>query len=378
MPLLQLTQSLEEVGERRWTQMKSYTLKNSIIKKTKFEEMWNSMDKHSKIYFWCSIFFILLIAPLTAKICEYFYQITYHQSFYSHFIPFIVNIFFSSIAIILLIHNSVIKPIIRLNNELKVNQVALAETNIKLNDEVEKSIRIHKRLLPQTNIDSNEISISSCYQPANDLGGDFYGIIEVEKKIIVFLSDVSGHGMEGSLISAFIKGTISSYVSLRAGEISPENILLHVEEQYRKENFPDDYFISIFLSVLNLENHEFCYAGAGFQEPILLANADGEQISLYSRGLPISSAIPRNLINFTTKTVNLTKKSTLMLHTDGLTEDTIGFNSFNKEKNRVFFENSHLSPMEIINAVKSEYTNINNKSEFIANDDITILVLQIK
>lgn len=97
----------------------------------------------------------------------------------------------------------------------------------QLEGEMEEVSRIHRRTFPVRIPQIKGCSLAAHYQPAKRLGGDFYDIIETRHKLVLYLSDVSGHGPEGVLLSAFTKEAINSYISLKPDEIQPEKILLH-------------------------------------------------------------------------------------------------------------------------------------------------------
>ncbi len=66
---------------------------------------------------------------------------------------------------------------------------------------------------------------------------------------------VMGHGLDGAMISVFIKEAIDSYVALKAltgEELYPKKILQHLSSQYHRGNFPEDQFICIFLGVVDI------------------------------------------------------------------------------------------------------------------------------
>lgn len=260
--------------------------------------------------------------------------------------------------------------------ELELKGIELEQLYRQLDEEIDKAWHIHERTLPTVLPRIEGVSLAAHYQPAQKLGGDFYNIITAGKKLILYLSDVSGHGLDGAVLSAFIKEAIDSYVSLRPGEIMPEKILGHLNRQYRNENYPDDYFICIFLVVLDLETMELSYAGAGFHEPPRIHTAAGERFYLKVKSPPIAAAIPDDLMDFTTHYVSLKGGTTMLFTTDGLTEQTALKESYGGKLDEVFFANSHLSAEEIVRVINEDFQHFTGDFQQ-WDDDITFLVLRV-
>lgn len=245
----------------------------------------------------------------------------------------------------------------------------------QLDQEIEKAVKVHERSLPKTIPQIEEISIGAYYQPAKKLGGDFYHVIKKEDRLFIYLSDVTGHGIDGAMVSAFIKEAIESYLSLKKDTTSPGSILSHLDRQYRRENYPEEYFICIFLLVIDLNTFEASYLGAGFQNPPLLKIGQ-RQMYLVNSGLPISTTIPRELLAFKEKRVLLTKNSSLLLTTDGLPDQKRGRENYDNRLQEIFFKNASDPPEVIIHRIKEDFKDYNGSLQ--GDDDITLLVLEVE
>jgi len=262
--------------------------------------------------------------------------------------------------------------------KIKDNALELERLYHQLNEAVEKAREFHERILPKTLPTAKGISIAAHYQTAQKLGGDFYDVVQVGNKLIIYLSDVSGHGMDGAMLNVFVKNTINGYLAFSPDKnFSLKKILQFLSEQYNKENYPNDCFISIFISVLDLETFELSYSGAGFQNTPLVYQITGNKKSILQvRGLPITSAVSANLFEFEESRISLTPGSTILFSTDGLTEQTVNDVMYADRLKRIFYENSRLPPDIIVQAVNKDFQRFNNGC-LQGDDDITILVLQV-
>ncbi len=252
----------------------------------------------------------------------------------------------------------------------------LEQLHEQLNEEMDKARHVHERTLPKEFPIIEGISFAAHYQPAKKLGGDFYNIIQVNDKLVIYLSDVSGHGLEGALLSVFIKEAIDSYLALKSEKVEPKFIIDHLDRQYRQENFPDNYFISIFLTVLDLETMELNYTAAGFHNTPLLQQKEGTTVELIYKELPISSTIPFEESRFEQQMITLCPGTTLLFYTDGLTEQFVQANYYKNVLKSLLQTHSHYSPEFIVQAINEDFRKHNN-GLLQGKDDITFLVMKV-
>lgn len=247
----------------------------------------------------------------------------------------------------------------------------------RLNEEIERASQIHARILPTDLPEVEGLSFAAHYQPAERIGGDFYGIERVEHKLILYLSDVSGHGLDGSMLSLFVKHTIHGFLNFTPVEaITPASILKYLQRQFVKEDFPQGYFISIFMGILDLETMEFTYSGAGFQDRPLVQMESGEQVRLKCRGLFITSLSSAVNYSFHQESIALTPGTTIFFNTDGLTEEGVNGEYYMDRLPEVFYNNAHRRPELIVEAVVEDFRQFNH-GLLQGKDDITILVMHL-
>ncbi len=260
--------------------------------------------------------------------------------------------------------------------ESKQTKHELQRAYAMLENEIEKASHIHEKILPQNIPQPRNISIAAHFQPAETIGGDFYHVIHHEGKLIFYLSDVSGHGLDGAMVSVFIKEAIDSYIQLKPDKITPGRIIEYLSKQYYRENYPDDQLICIFVGVIDLEYMNLSYSSVGFQNHPLVHWGSGGRGELETSGLFISNMVPYELLNFEESSVSLDDGTTIMFSTDGLTEQKSGEELFYQYVEEVFYRYSHFTPEIIVQAVNQEFCLFNNHS-LVGDDDITFLVLQV-
>ncbi|NLJ33058.1 MAG: PAS domain S-box protein [Firmicutes bacterium] len=261
--------------------------------------------------------------------------------------------------------------------QLAARTTQLEKLYTKLDEEMNKAREVHLRTLPQELPTIKGLSFAAHYQPAARLGGDFYDVEQVGDKLIIYLSDVTGHGVDGAMLSMFVKHTIRGYLSFApAGDIRPEKILRHLSTQFQRKNLPREYFICIFLSVLNLKNMELTYTAAGFQDAPLVQLGNGEKLKLVSKGLFLSPTFSAGLLNLKEDSIRLTPGTTILFNTDGLTEQRVEGGYYGTRLPGIFYENSHLPPQLLKSVIQEDFRNHNGGS-LQGDDDITFLILQL-
>lgn len=264
----------------------------------------------------------------------------------------------------------------RYAQELELRNFELESVYEYLDREIEKAMKLHQRSLPRTFPQSDSVFLAAHYQPAEKMGGDFYDTIKKGQLLITYLLDVTGHGLESALLSSFVRDMINCYVVFTPEkEVTAAGILMFLYEQYSQEYFPYEYFVCIYITVLDLGSLELEYLGAGFQDLPIVSSAK-ERIELNNSGLPISSVFTRDLLNFTAKKIQLKPFSTLLLNTDGITEHMVGDTPYGKRLKDVFFKNANHSPAYIVESIKEDFHRFNQDSHPV-RDDITFLVMKV-
>ncbi|MCK8824029.1 response regulator [Fuchsiella alkaliacetigena] len=247
----------------------------------------------------------------------------------------------------------------------------------QLNKELEKAREIHNRNLPKQLPEIKGLNLATYYSPANKIGGDLYDIIRFKDKLLFYLSDVTGHGIDAAMMSVYIKNMIDTYFELHSGdrELKPKQVLNYLIKRYIEENYPLDYFIAIFLGVLDLKETKLRYCSAGMQIAPLLLKGEGEIKELKAGNLPISPVLSKDLLEYQTEEVDLLPGETIFFSSDGLAEQMAAGKCYYDRLKFILRKNSSLKPKDILRVINNDF------QDFIANttkdDDITCLIMQI-
>lgn len=256
----------------------------------------------------------------------------------------------------------------------------------KLDIEISKAIKIHKRSLPKSIPDTEHISFASLYIPAQKLGGDLFDAFKVDngllndffEQYVCFIADVSGHGLDSAMLAIYVKDTIRSYFRLKhtPGQLlSLKEIMNFFVEQYIKEGYPEEYLVCLVLVAFDLNTKELIYCNAGFHKYPLLLEDNGNIIHLNNVGLPITAAIDTELLKYEDHSLPLSPGMTLIMMSDGLPEQRVNNEFYEDRLIKLLPEVYSLKSAQIVQKVHEDFTDFLKHEKI--NDDITLVVVKL-
>jgi serine phosphatase RsbU (regulator of sigma subunit) len=144
--------------------------------------------------------------------------------------------------------------------------------------------RIQQASLPKEVPTLEGWQISPFYQPAREVGGDFYDFFELKDgRVGVVVGDATGKGVPAALV------VTATYSMLRAvaqalGSFSSGEVLAQVNETLLSR-IPTNTFVTCFYAILEPKSGSLSYANAGHDLPYL-HHGDGDAEELRARGCP--------------------------------------------------------------------------------------------
>lgn len=256
----------------------------------------------------------------------------------------------------------------------------------KLDVEIANAVKIHRRSLPMSLPDTENISFASLYVPAEEIGGDLFDAFKVDngllddyfEQYVCFVADVSGHGLDSAMLAIFVKDTIRSFFRLKhiPGQLlSPKEILHFFIEQYIKEGYPDEYLVCLFIVVFDLKTNELIYCNAGLHTCPLLFKEEDRISELNNAGLPISSAIDADLLKYEDFSLPLSPAMTLFIMSDGLPEQRSDNEFYEDRLKKLLTEIYCMEPFPIIQRIREDFTDFLKYEKI--KDDITLVVVKL-
>lgn len=268
------------------------------------------------------------------------------------------------------------KEIVSYTKDLEEQRKELEQVNSLLDEEINKARRVHENTLPKIKPELDGFELFDYNQPASRMGGDFYDYIEIKKNTLLFyISDITGHGLDAAMMSAFVKNTISTYVKMATIKDNRDldQLMDFMYEHYTAEQYPEDYFIAILIGVIDLDQRLLYYNSAGMHISPIFVTAQGS-IELPAGGMPISAAISRELFYYHHHRLNLSSPSLLFFSTDGLMEQKVGDTLYGNRFQRVLEETKSLPLFRIAEEINKDFSSVTGKR--IGDDDITFILMK--
>ena len=193
---------------------------------------------------------------------------------------------------------------------------ALAQ-EISERERVEQELRVARTIqqasLPEEVPTLEGWQIDPYFQPAREVGGDFYEFFELDDgRLALVVGDATGKGVPAALVMtatcAFLGGVAT------ASGASPGEVLARVNEAVLAR-IPPNMFVTCFYAILNPKSGHLIYANAGHNLPCC-RREDGAS-ELKSRGMPLG-LMPG--MTYEEKETVLGPREGVLFYTDGLIE----------------------------------------------------------
>ncbi len=211
------------------------------------------------------------------------------------------------------------RSLTHLENALHLKQIEIFTNRIK--EELETARNLELALLPsekelaEINKKFN-IEIYSHFQTSSEMGGDFWGVRELEKNIIaIYIIDFSGHGVSSALNALRIHALISSHKDSSAKD--PAKFLTWLNKNLYKM-LPTNQYATMFYGVIDYKKDKLIYTSAAHPSSVLIRTTPKQSFKfLESAGFPLGVNEKANYINYEE---DFNKNDILLLYSDALIE----------------------------------------------------------
>jgi sigma-B regulation protein RsbU (phosphoserine phosphatase) len=238
----------------------------------------------------------------------------------------------------------------------------LLRSNTKMQTDLELARRLQFSLVRHDFKDIPGVKITVGFYPCEAVGGDIYDCFEQDGKVVIYVSDVSGHGVMPAMLAVFVARTIRQICS--RGDLAPDSILRSLQNEFNRLDIDDSVYITAFVVTLDPKTNEIAYANAGLSVPPLMLD-EGALSELFLPSQPICTWFDHP--KFAVEKKALHAGSRLFLYTDGI------FGTYGKHKTLKKIEEKF--SVGDFNA-KTFIENIRNGLNKQLKDDLTLLVCE--
>src|SRR5215211_4264869 len=193
------------------------------------------------------------------------------------------------------------------------------EQEISERERIEQELKVARDIqqasLPKEVPELEGWQIAPYYQPAREVGGDFYDFFDLEEgQVGVVVGDATGKGMPAALVAEASSNMLRA-VAQALDSSSPGEVLERVNETLIAR-IPPNMFVTCFYAILDPKSGRLLYANAGHDLPYLRRRgSDCEE--LRARGMPLG-LMPG--MSYEQKEIVLDAGETALFYSDGLVE----------------------------------------------------------
>lgn len=216
-----------------------------------------------------------------------------------------------------------------------------------------------------------DLDLYAIYKPARVVSGDLFDYFLIDNENLVFtIGDVSGKGIPAAIFMSVAQTIIRSKADGKSSKkiVTKSNIELSTSNHHQ-------YFLTLFLGVLNLRTGILNYCNAAHDFPYIL-KPDGKITELNeAHGLPLGLYPDKE---YKESKIKIEKGDTIILYTDGVTEllneQKIQFGSGRlKEKLQNL---GNLPPTEIVSNLEKDLEDF--RGDHPQADDICLFAIKYK
>ncbi|MEM8829224.1 MAG: SpoIIE family protein phosphatase [Cyanobacteria bacterium P01_G01_bin.19] len=263
------------------------------------------------------------------------------------------------------------------NEEIKTLNGCLAEENLRLSTELEVTQRLQMMLLPKEK-ELNQIEgleIAGFMEPADEVGGDYYDVLQHHGRVTIGIGDVTGHGLESGVLMLMVQTAVRTL--MENNETDPKKFFEVLNRTIYKnvQRMDSDKNLSLCL----VDYQEGVLSLSGQHEEMLVVRSGGrvERVDTIDLGFPIG--LEETIEDFVFQAeIHLNLGDVVILYTDGITEAENTSGEYYGMENlcNILKQNWQKSAQDIRQAVIQDLrSHIGVEKVY---DDITLVVLKQK
>ena len=204
--------------------------------------------------------------------------------------------------------------------QLVRQQQRQAQERERIEQELRVARLIQQTLLPKQVPDLEGYKLAAYYQPAREVGGDFYDFLKLDDEHLgLVVGDVTDKGVPAAIVMA----TTRTMLRASAQRLdSPGEVLKRVNDVIVRD-IPPNMFITCLYAILNLKSGLLRYANAGHDLPYRRRRRSsssteaGGAEELRATGMPLG-LLPG--MSYEEKEIVLDRGDSVLFYSDGLVE----------------------------------------------------------
>ncbi|MCP4699897.1 MAG: PP2C family protein-serine/threonine phosphatase [Gammaproteobacteria bacterium] len=205
------------------------------------------------------------------------------------------------------------------NREITALNKCLQDENRRMGTELDVAQHLQQMVLPRDRELEQVpgLDIAGFMEPAEEVGGDYYDVLQYEGKVRICIGDVTGHGLESGVLMLMIQTAVRT---LTINGVSEPKIFFSVLNRILYDNV-ERMGLEKNTSLVLLDYEQGRMRLSGQHEEILVVRSTGEieQIDTQDLGFPLG-LVP-DIADFIAQLeIQLQNGDGVVVFTDGITE----------------------------------------------------------
>jgi sigma-B regulation protein RsbU (phosphoserine phosphatase) len=260
------------------------------------------------------------------------------------------------------------------NDEIITLNERLKEDNLRMGAQLDIVRQMQQMILPNPEeLEIDGLDIAGYMEAADEVGGDYYDVLNTDGVVTLGIGDVTGHGLESGILMLMAQTAVRTLKEIR--ETDPVRFLDALNRTLYKNVQRMNSEKSLTLAILNYSEGRVSISGQHEETIIVRLGGEIERIDTMDLGFPI--ALDDDIAEFISHiSIELQLGDGIVLYTDGIPEaKDINKKQYGVEQMcEVISQKWHLSAQEIKQAVIDDLRgHIGTQKVF---DDITLLVVK--
>ncbi|MDB9527517.1 SpoIIE family protein phosphatase [Oscillatoria sp. CS-180] len=204
------------------------------------------------------------------------------------------------------------EQILALNERLKAE-------NLRMGAELDVARQIQQMILPKAEELENVegLDIAGYMEPADEVGGDYYDVLQTEGIVTLGIGDVTGHGLESGLLMLMTQTAVRTLQEIREYDLVRFLDTLNRTIYRNVQRMNSDR--NLTLTILNYSEGRVSISGQHEETLVVRAEGTVERIDTMDLGLPIG--LDDDIAEFIDHAiVELQPGDGIVLYTDGIPE----------------------------------------------------------
>ncbi len=201
----------------------------------------------------------------------------------------------------------------RLYSDLAEHQAVVEAQNTAMTRDLEMARSVQQTLIPEAVIEIPGLNIAFRYEPAIQVGGDMLAILPLgDHKVLFFLGDVMGHGVQAALVMGAVTTAVHAAVTTNP---CPKSVLAKVNDVLVRLRL--ESFVTAVCCVIDSCEWYADLSIAGHAGPLWFRGENAHTVEQPGGSLPLGV---RQETEYATKRIELQQEDVLLVFTDGITE----------------------------------------------------------